>query len=102
MALTHVRAPPAWQAAQQALAALGTESSDVPRHMWSVIIGAGGANIRRIESESGARLQLEEEPEPHLKIQGMPEARKVAKALVRICLYVYGMCSLTIECVFLL
>ena len=25
----------------------------------------------------------EEEPEPHLKIQGMPEARKTAKALVR-------------------
>ncbi len=51
--------------------------------MWAVIIGAGGANIRRIESQSGARLQLEEEPEPHLKIQGMPEARKTAKALVR-------------------
>ncbi|MFN9900039.1 MAG: hypothetical protein ACK55Z_14870, partial [bacterium] len=32
---------------------------------------------------TGARLQLEEEPEPHLKIQGMPEARKRAKALVR-------------------
>jgi len=101
--------------------------------MWSVVIGAGGSNIRRIESEScslcvyifiyiytfyiyrhphthphthppthtpththththtftyihnyiGARLQLEEEPEPHLKIQGMPESRKTAKALVR-------------------
>jgi len=73
----------AWQAAQQALAALGTESTNVPRHMWAQVIGAGGANIRRIESESGARLQLEEEPEPHLKIQGMPEARKRAKALVR-------------------
>jgi hypothetical protein len=36
-----------------------------------------------IHNYIGARLQLEEEPEPHLKIQGMPESRKTAKALVR-------------------
>ena len=32
---------------------------------------------------AGARLQLDEEPQPHLKVQGMPDARKAAKALVR-------------------
>jgi len=80
---TPIQRRSAWQAAQQALAALGTESLNVARPLWSVVIGAGGANIRRIESESGARLQLEEDPEPHLKIQGMPQARKVAKALIR-------------------
>ena len=26
----------------------------MPRKLWSVLIGAGGSNIRRIESESGA------------------------------------------------
>ena len=73
----------AWQAAQQALAALGTESVPVARGLWAVVIGASGANIRRIEGETGARLQLEEEPEPHLKIQGMADSRKAAKAMVR-------------------
>merc|ERR1712216_196668 len=47
------------------------------------LIGAGGGNIRRIESQSGARLQLDQDPEPHLKIQGMPDSRKEAKALIR-------------------
>jgi len=73
----------AWQAAQQALAALGTESMNVDKKYWSVLIGAGGGNIRRIESQTGARLQLDQDPEPHLKIQGMPESRKEAKALIR-------------------
>ena len=73
----------AWQAAQQALAALGTESMDVAQKYWSVVIGVGGANIRRIESQTGARLQLEADPDPHLKIQGMPDSRKQAKALIR-------------------
>jgi transcription antitermination factor NusA-like protein len=42
---------------------------DVPHKLWSVVIGASGANIRRIESSTGARLQLEQDPQPHLKIQ---------------------------------
>eukprot|EP00961_Rhodomonas_salina_P055479 745558-Rhodomonas_salina.3 len=48
-----------------------------------VVIGARGARIRGLEEQSGAKLQLVEDPAPSLRVFGLPSERREALALVR-------------------
>ena len=63
--------------------AISEQTVEVPRHMWSAIIGQRGARIREMELGSGARMVLRDEPDgtPVLAVHGTPEARKKALEL---------------------
>jgi len=73
----------AWQAAQRHLANAGTDTFPIAKEKWSVVIGARGARIRGLEEQSGAKLQLVEDPAPSLRVFGLPSERREALALVR-------------------
>ena len=80
----------------------GTETITIESHLVGLIIGRSGENLRRVESETGARVQFLTGPEatgPHrpCKISGPHAARDHAKAEIARIIHENGKTSQTMH-----